>query len=127
MRKTIYILIIAATMSAFMSSLFMAGNPAADKSAAAVYEDCINKHISRYLLKEHLYKKSRFEQLRKRANQALKRAAFLWANKDRLIVEMAEQGVRKQHYHIQVYLNKKFNASRQKENRVAYRVTISNK
>jgi hypothetical protein len=127
MSKKINILILAGAMAAFVISLFFAGNPTADKSKTAFYEYCINKHIRMYLFKEHLYKNSRFEHLRKSAALALKKAAFLAVNRDRLIAEMIEQRVGKKHYHIQSYLNKKFNEDRQKENRVAYRSKISSK
>jgi hypothetical protein len=126
MRKKINMLILAGTMAAFVSSLFLAGNPTSDKPPAAFYENCINKHICRYFLKEHLFKDSRFEHIRKSAALAKKKAVFLEINRVRLIEEMTEQKVGKKHYHIQAYLNKKFNESRQIENRVAYRTPTSN-
>ena len=119
-------LILAGILAALMGSLFLAGNPTTDKSAPIFYENCINKQIRRGLLKEHLYKYSRFEHIRKSAALAIKKAVFLRINRDRLIEEMTEQKVGKKHYHIQAYLDKKFHANSRKENRVAYRSTNSN-
>ena len=127
MSKKINMLILAGTMAVFVILLCLAGNPAAEKSTAVFYEYCINKHIRMYLFKEHLYKNSRFEHLRKIAAMALKKAAFLAVNRDRLIAEMAGQRVGNKYYHIQSYLNKKFNEDRQRDNSVAYRSTISSK
>jgi hypothetical protein len=127
MSKKINMLILAGTLAAFVTLLFLAGNSTADKSNTAFYEYWINKHIHMYLFKEHLYKSARFEHLRKSAALALKKAAFLAVNRDRLIAEMTEQRVGKKHYHIQSYLNKKFVEDQQEETRVAYRSRKSSK
>lgn len=126
MRKIINIPTLAGKMAARLSSLFLAGIHRADKSPTVYYEDCINKHIRIYLLKKHLYKDSRYEHIRKSADLAMKKAAFLGINRDRLIEEMTEQKVGKNNNQIQTYLNKKFYENLQKENHRAYRLAISN-
>ena len=117
-------LILAVSVAAFTSCLFLAGNPTADRSATAYYKHCIDRHIRIYLFKESLYKNSRFEHLRKSGSLAVKKAVFLKTNRNRLVEEMTEQQIGRKHYHVQAYLNKEFDESRQKENRIASRSMV---
>ena len=86
----------------------------------------MNKYIRMYRLKADLYKDSDLEHIRQSAKLAMKKAAFLWMNRDRLIKEMTVQKVGKKQVHIQAYLNQKFQESRLKENQLAYRLAPGN-
>lgn len=84
------------------------------------YKDKIDKYASIYFLKASLLGKSRFEHQLANAKQAQKKAIFLKKHKNQLVKQMIEQKVGKKSYHIENYLEKKFNESNPSQNRVAH-------
>ncbi len=125
MKKKINIPSLAVTMLALISAFFLTYNPTLDDPATTVYEGYIDKYITTCSLKERLFKDSRFENIRKSAALAMKKATFFSANKERLIAEMIEEKIGKKHYDIVAYLNARFHESTQKESRVAYRTATT--
>ena len=125
MRKIIFIPIIAGTLLALVSALILTASPTPDPSAIAFYKGTIDKYIATSNLKERLFKDSRFENIRKYATLAKKKAIFFSTNKERLVAEMIQAKMAKKHHHIEAFLNRRFLESVLKENRVAHRTATN--